>query len=209
MKTDNAYTRINHLVGLAPIVLFLSSYVPLFVLIIVRQTLSNLEYLSWGGINEESIVCMIRHFGMSIVCFIMTFLGLIGTWLVLDNLNERVKSGHTFKIEELSSMNDEPLAYIATYIIPLLFDDYNNLTDFLTIICIFYIVYRLYIRSKLILVNPILSLKYSIYNVKYIDGDIPRQGILISNNNDILEDDQVKMYNIGHQLFFGYKRQKI
>lgn len=206
MKTKRASTRINRLVGLAPIVLFLSSYVPLFVLIIVRQTLSNLEYLTWGGITMESIVCMIRHFGMSVVCLILTFFGLIGAWLVFDNLNRRVESGHTFKIEELSSMNDEPLAYIATYIIPLLFGDYNSLTDSLTTICIFYIVYRLYIRSKLILVNPILSLKYSIYNVKFKDGDIPRQGILISSNNDILEYDQVKMYNVGHQLFFGYKR---
>ena len=206
MKTKRASTRINRLVGLAPIVLFLSSYVPLFVLIIVRQTLSNLEYLTWGGITAESIVCMIRHFGLSVICLIMTFFGLIGTWLVFDNLNRRVESGHTFKIEELSSMNDEPLAYIATYIIPLLFGDYNSLTDCLTTICIFYIVYRLYIRSKLILVNPILSLKFSIYNVKFKDGDIPRQGILISSNNDILEYDQVKMYNVGHQLFFGYKR---
>ena len=206
MKTKRASTRINRLVGLAPIVLFLSSYVPLFVLIIVRQTLSNLEYLTWGGITVESIVCMIRYFGMSVVCLIMTFFGLIGTWLVFDNLNRRVESGHIFKIEELSSMNDEPLAYIATYIIPLSFGDYNNLTDCLTVICVFYIVYRLYIRSKLILVNPILSLRYSIYNVKFKDGDIPRQGILISSNNDILEYDQVKMYNVGHQLFFGYKR---
>ena len=206
MKTKRASTRINRLVGLAPIVLFLSSYVPLFVLIIVRQTLSNLEYLTWGGITVESIVCMIRYFGMSVVCLIMTFFGLIGTWLVFDNLNRRVESGHIFKIEELSSMNDEPLAYIATYIIPLSFGDYNNLTDCLTVICVFYIVYRLYIRSKLILVNPILSLRYSIYNVKFKDGDIPRQGILISSNNDILENDQVKMYNVGHQLFFGYKR---
>ena len=206
MKTKRASTRINRLVGLAPIVLFLSSYVPLFVLIIVRQTLSNLEYLTWGGITVESIVCMIRYFGMSVVCLIMTFFGLIGTWLVFDNLNRRVESGHIFKIEELSSMNDEPLAYIATYIIPLSFGDYNNLTDCLTVICVFYIVYRLYIRSKLILVNPILSLKYSIYDVKFKDGDIPRQGILISSDNDILENDQVKMYNVGHQLFFGYKR---
>ncbi len=206
MKTKRASTRINRLVGLAPIVLFLSSYVPLFVLIIVRQTLSNLEYLTWGGITMESIVCMIRHFGMSVVCLILTFFGLIGTWLVFDNLNRRVESGHTFKIEELSSMNDEPLAYIATYIIPLLFGDYNNLTDSFTVICVFYIVYSLYVRSKLILVNPILSLRYSIYNVKFKDGDIPRQGILISSDNDILENDQVKMYNVGHQLFFGYKR---
>lgn len=209
MKTKRASTRINRLAGLAPIVLFLSSYIPLFVLIIVRQTLSNLEYLTWGGITVESIVCMIRYFGMSVVCLIMTFFGLIGTWLVFENIKKRVENGHSFKINEISSMNDEPLSYIATYIIPLLFGDYNNIIDCVTIICVFYIIYRLYVRSKLILVNPILSLRYSIYCVKYIDGDVQRQGILISCDNDILENDHVKMYNVGHQLFYGYRRKKI
>ena len=153
METKKAATRINRLVGLAPIVLFLTSYVPLFVLIILRQILSNLEYLSWGGINEESIICMIKYFGISILCFVLTLFGLIGTKFVFSNLDKRVENGHTLRIDEVSNMNDEPLAYIATYIIPLLFENYSDLSDCLTIICIFYMVYRLYIRSKLILVN--------------------------------------------------------
>lgn len=209
MNSTKAYTRINSWIGLAPTVLFLTSYVPLFVLIIIRQTHSNFDYLSWGGINSDSFVCMIKHFGMSIICFVMTIFGLIGTWLVFKNLNKRVENGYTFKIEEISSMNDEPLIYIATYIIPLLAVDYNSPIDCLSIICIFLIIYILYIHSKLILVNPILSLKYSIYTVRYKDGNIPRQGILISFDNDILEYDQVKIYNVGHQLFYGYKKRNI
>ena len=133
--------------------------------------------------------------------------GAIGTIFVFKNLRRRVESGHTYRITEVSSMNDEPLAYIATYIIPIVFGNYSSPIDCVTIVLLFYVVYRLYIRSKLILVNPILSLlKYSIYSVRYMDGDIPRQGILISRNNDILENDQAKMYNVGHQLFYGYKR---
>lgn len=103
-------------------------------------------------------------------------------------------------------MNDEPLAYVATYIIPIMFEDYSNITDCITIIGIFYVVYRLYIRSKLILVNPLLSLKYSIYNIRFIDGEISRQGILISKDCCIEEDDFAKIYNVGYQLYFGYKR---
>jgi hypothetical protein len=209
MRVNKASTRINNLIGLAPLMLFLSSYVPLFVLIITRQILSNIDYLSWGGIKVESILCMIQHFGMSIICLGLTILGLIGSWFVFENIKKRVENGHSFKINEISSMNDEPLSYIATYIIPLLFGDYNNIIDCVTIICVFYIVYRLYVRSKLILVNPILSLRYSIYCVKYIDGVVQRQGILISCDNDILENDHVKMYNVGHQLFYGYRRKKI
>ena len=103
-------------------------------------------------------------------------------------------------------MNDEPLAYVATYIVPIMFNDYSNLADNITVLCIFYIVYKLYVRSKLILVNPILSMKYSIFNIKYKDGDVSRQGILISRDNFIEENDTAKLYNVGYQLYYGYKR---
>ena len=42
-----------------------------------------------------------------------------------------------------------------------------------------------------------------------MDGEVQRQGILISQDNDILENDQAKMYNVGHQLFYGYKQNRI
>ena len=201
-----AYTKVNSMIGMAPLVLFLSSYVPLFAIILVRQCLSNYEYLNWGGLNIDALFCMLRYFGMSIFCFILILFGLIGTSLTLKHVEEKVENGNSVKITEISSMNDEPLAYVATYIIPIMFEDYSNLPDCITIVGIFYVVYRLYIRSKLILVNPLLSLKYSIYNIKFFDGKISRQGILISKDCCIEEDDCAKIYNVGYQLYFGYKR---
>ena len=206
MRNKKAYSQINQLVGLAPLVLFLSSYMPLFVLIIVRQLINNLDYLSWSGLSIDTLLCMIKYFGMSIMCTILIIVGLLGTYWVFKNLEHKVENGHTYTIKELSSMNDEPLAYIATYIIPIMFENYTSLTDCLTVACIFYVIYRLYIRSKLLLVNPMLSLRYSIYHIKYVDGDIERQGILISKCNEIIEGEQVKIYNVGLQLFYGYKR---
>lgn len=206
MKPMKAYTHINRMVGLAPLVLFLSSYLPLFLIIIIRQMITNAEFLEWGGFNIEAIICMVRNFGMSIFCFLLSIFGSIGTYLLFNNLNHNVENGQIYKLVESSSINDEPLAYMATYIIPLMFEDYGNIVDFITVILIFYIVYRLYVRSRLLLVNPILNLKFSIYNIKYEDNDIIRQGLLITKSKDILEGDFVKIYNVGHQLFYGYKR---
>ena len=87
-----------------------------------------------------------------------------------------------------------------------MFNDYSNIADNITILCIFYVVYKLYIRSKLILVNPMLSMKYSIFNIKYDDDPVSRQGILISKDKFIEENDRVKIYNVGYQLYYGYKR---
>ena len=71
---------------------------------------------------------------------------------------------------------------------------------------LFFIVYRLFVSSKLLLVNPILGLKFSIYSFTFMDGSIQRQGIVITKNKDIQEGDQVQIYNIGYQLYFGNKR---
>lgn len=204
MTNNIGHTRDNGFVGLAPLVLFLSSYMPLFVLIIVRQCLSNVAYMHWEGFCFESICNLTKYFGVSILCAFFLVFGLYGTYRTFKRLDEKVDNGNVVKIKEVTSINDEPLAYMATYIIPILFQNYSNLTDVLTLIVVFYVVYRLYIRSKLILVNPILNLKYSIYNIKFMDGDIERQGILISKDKSIYEDDRAKIYNVGYQLFYGY-----
>ena len=41
-------------------------------------------------------------------------------------------NGNNSKVIEVSSMNDEALGYMATYVIPLLYQDYSNLIDFCT-----------------------------------------------------------------------------
>ena len=51
-----------------------------------------------------------------------------------------------------------------------------------------------------------LSMKYSIFNIKYDDDTVSRQGILISKDKYIEENDRVKIYNVGYQLYYGYKR---
>lgn len=206
MKKVNSHTKINSMIGMAPLVLFLSSYMPLFLLIAVRQLISNAEFLIWGGLHLESILNMLNYFGMTIICIFLASYGLWGTYVTFKTLDEKVENGIIVKIKEISSMNDEPLAYIATYIIPIMFNDYSNFADNISILFIFYVVYKLYIRSKLILVNPILSMKYPIFNIRFNDGTISRQGVLISKEKYIEEDDTVKIYNIGYQLYFGYKR---
>ena len=193
-----AHTKINSMIGMTPLVLFLSSYMPLFLLIAIRQIISNPNVITWEGDY--------MNYGMAIICISLALYGLWGTYVTFKHIGEKVENGNIVKITEISSMNDEPLAYVATYIIPIMFNDYSNIADNITILCIFYVVYKLYIRSKLILVNPMLSMKYSIFNIKYDDNTVSRQGILISKDKFIEENDRVKIYKVGYQLYYGYKR---
>lgn len=201
-----AHTKINSMIGMTPLVLFLSSYMPLFLLIAIRQIISNSNVVTWKGDYMHLVLILLKNYGMAIICISLALYGLWGTYVTFKHIGEKMENGNIVKITEISSMNDEPLAYVATYIIPIMFNDYSNIADNITILCIFYVVYKLYIHSKLILVNPMLSMKYSIFNIKYDDDTVSRQGILISKDKFIEENDRVKIYNVGYQLYYGYKR---
>lgn len=198
--------KVNSLIGLAPLMLFLSSYIPLFGIIALRQIISNFDYLNWAGFSCSGIMLFVTHFGIASLCMVFIIVGSIGTYFVFELIKSDAPNGNNSKIIEVTSMNDEALGYLATYVIPLLYQDYSNLMDFCTMIVIFVIIYKLYVNSKLLLVNPMISFKYSIYSIKYHDGDIQRQAMLISPDKNILENDTVKLYNIGYQLFYGYNR---
>ena len=81
----------------------------------------------------NAFVNMIKFFGVSIICFCLALFGILGTYFTFRNLDDKIENGDNVKITEISSMNDEPLAYVATYIIPIMFNDYSNITNNITI----------------------------------------------------------------------------
>lgn len=86
---DMHRNRNNSFVGLSPLVLFLSSYIPLFGLIALRQFYNNLIYLNWSGFNKPAIICFLSKFGISVLCLIIIVFGLIGTYFfTLDLLKK-------------------------------------------------------------------------------------------------------------------------
>lgn len=149
---------------------------------------------------------MLSNFGVASLCIVLALFGVLGGWAVFYNLEKDVGNGTTITIQSISGGNDEVIAYLATYILPIASFDLNEIIDVASVSIFFFITYKLYSRSKLLLVNPILGLKYSIYSFTYMDQQIQRSGIVISRDYDIQEGDQVQIYNIGYQIYFGNKR---
>ena len=131
---DMHRNRNNSFVGLSPLVLFLSSYIPLFGLIALRQFYNNLIYLNWSGFNKPAIICFLSKFGISVLCLIIIVFGLIGTYFVFRFIEKDSSNGVTIEIKDISSLNDEPIAYLATYIVSIMFQDYSNIADVVTVL---------------------------------------------------------------------------
>jgi hypothetical protein len=69
---------VNSLHRVAQFALFVSSYFPLFLLIIIRQISENFEYLHWAGLSLVGIKVFFTKFSLSAI------LSIISIWGYLD-----------------------------------------------------------------------------------------------------------------------------
>jgi len=199
----NKKSNINNLHGIAQFALFVTSYFPLFVLIIIRQFSENSEFLNYGGFDWTSIKLFLSKFGLSAILSVISFFGLFGYWKTLGNIEEVAENGRPVKITDVKNKNSEAIGYIATYIIPFLFQSFSGWYESVSVMFLLGIIYPIYINSSLLLINPILSFRFSIYEIEYKDGDKEKNGLVISRDKYLQDEADIKIYEIGHKLYFA------
>ena len=200
--------RTNYLRTVPKLILFLTSYSPLFVCIIVRQLYYNRSFLHFAGFNKTGILCLLQKFGLSIFLGFLLALVILGTIIFIKKLRSISKNGNNVTVKSISNKNAESIGYIATYIIPFLFQSFDELGDIIPLLILLIIIYRIYVTSSLLLVNPVLNCRYSLFEMEYEEkGDI-KQGLMISPYRDIYESDNIKIFNIGYKLFYVNKINK-
>lgn len=200
--------RTNYLRTVPKLILFLTSYSPLFVCIIVRQLYYNRSFLHFAGFNKTGILCLLQKFGLSIFLGFLLALVILGTIIFIKKLRSISKNGNDVTVKSISNKNAESIGYIATYIIPFLFQSFDELGDIIPLLILLIIIYRIYVTSSLLLVNPVLNCRYSLFEMEYEEkGDI-KQGLMISPFRDIYESDNIKIFNIGYKLFYVNKINK-
>jgi len=196
-------SNINNLHGIAQFALFVTSYFPLFALIIIRQVSENSEFLHYCGFDWTSIKVFTSKFGLSAILSIVSIIGLFGYWKTLGNIEEVAENGRPVKIKDVKNKNSEAIGYIATYIIPFLFQSFSGWYECVSVLFLLGIIYRIYINSSLLLINPILSFRFSIYEIEYKDGDKEKNGLIISRDKYLQDEADIKIYEIGHKLYFA------
>lgn len=195
--------NINYLHNIAQFALFITSYFPLFALIIIRQVSENSDFLNFGGIERTTINLFFSKFGLSVILSVVSIIGLFGYWKTLGNIEEVAENGRPVKIRDVKNKNSEAIGYIATYIIPFLFQSFSGWYECLSVLFLLGIIYRIYINSSLLLINPILSFRFSIYEIEYKDGNKEKNGLIISRDKYLQDEADIKIYEIGHKLYFA------
>jgi hypothetical protein len=114
-----------------------------------------------------------------------------------------VSNGFPQIVKEVYNKKAETIGYIATYIIPFVFQTLNTSFEYIALLLFLGLIFSIYRDSVLLTINPVLCLFYSTYEVKYEENGIVKNGILIIDEYDLVEEDKVIMYKIGKMLYFG------
>lgn len=197
----------------ALLALFITSYIPLFATVIVKQINSNWEYLHWGGVNREAICVFLSNFGMSSVLTMLMIFGLFGLFVLLHNMKLNVANGQICKVVSISNRNSEAIGYIATYIVPFSASNFSDFFECGIFVVVMILIYSIYTKSNMILINPMLNiLHYSLLDVEYeIVGDDSKKvydALVITEIQDYKENVYYNLYKIGFKLYYGKEKRR-
>ena len=181
------------------ILLFCSSYIPLFIIIIVK--LINIRfstkfkyYFVTNPLNYELMVVLVV-FVFLILC------GLVGLHIVFNKSNH----GKTdINIKSVENKTDMVYSYFLPYIFSILplfdFESISNLSNIIVILILFYIMLVVYVNSDLYLLDPILIVRnYKYYKVTTENDDVII--VLSKVNLKMYERDVIKANFIDNNLY--------
>ena len=190
----------------AKLTLFLVSYIPLFLIMCFSQVYTYREYLNWGGLNLEALVTYLQFFGVASVLMALSFLGVLGVAFLIPNMRRRAESnGVLEKVVDIENKSNESISYLFTYIIPFVFQDLSSVVSVFSIGVLLVVTYLIYSNSSMVLINPVLSVWYSLYLVEYEDffNKQKRRGMVLSRNQFLEEGDMIKVKSMGYKLYYS------
>lgn len=190
--------------------LYVTSYIPLFLIVMMKQVRENWEFLHWSGMTKAGIGCFFSKFGMSCLLGLLSVVGVIGICILIHNLKANLHNGRIVTVLKISNRNSEAIGYIATYIVPFMASDFSSLFECGMFVIVMGLIYTIYTNSNMILINPLLNIWFSLLEVEYkIVGDKADEvhdALIITDTNDFKEKVNYDIYQIGFKLFYGKER---
>lgn len=168
-------------------ILFISSYIPLFLILAINNLIEFYENINEGRSNEIQFIIIV---GM---CILM-----IVSYLLLKIIFHTGKgNGDNIEIKKISKSNESILEYLFAYMVPFVLINTSDLKEIITFILLFVFVGIICVENELIYINPTLYLMgYNIYT--FNNGDI-----LISRKNrtEIIRKCRLNCVNLCNKVY--------
>ncbi len=160
--------------------LYILSLAILFVFIIILSVQLPNDYSKyqcfqcWKALLSRNI--------LPIIC--MLLLAYCSLAYYIFNIDLKGSENIPFKIQEIEDINYEHLIFLATYVIPLISFDLENLRQIIILILLLVIMGAIYVKTNLFYANPSLALLgFKIYKVEgNFKGNVNKTITVISKN---------------------------
>ncbi|GAN32809.1 MAG: hypothetical protein DYG83_01170 [Candidatus Brocadia sp. AMX2] len=148
------------------IVIFLSSYSPLALILIVKDF----------DLNSYPFKHPYFAFGVLIIAI----LSVVALFFVIKN----IKSGFHIKIEKISNCSNELINYTIPYIVSFLGLDLSRLHDIAAFSIFMILLCLLTIKTQSLFINPILAVwGYGLYDIQFTENNVLKNGIFLSKHD--------------------------
>lgn len=159
------------------ILLFLSSYFPLFLIFTIQN------YKKFG--NKALVPVVI---GTTSLIGISIFM----RWV-------RGSADRREVVVSVQRKDSEVMSYIVTYIIPFIGIDLSSFANLFSLLLFFIMLMIIYINTNLIHINPMLNMVgYHVYEIENSSGEIQT---IISRKSRLVNKDKLRLVMIGDNLF--------
>ncbi len=187
--------------------LFCLSYLPLFCLLMVKIIIDNKDYLVYDGFTIKGLIIFAKKFSFFFSLLILCLYAYIGTKITLSKIQSARASAYPVNVNSIKPKNEESLSYLITYVIPLLTTNFTGIFEIISFIVLFVIYFKLYSSSSLIIINPILNMKYGLYELDYKINSTNveiKNALIISQRKWIDEGDELELIKLNHRIYFAF-----
>jgi hypothetical protein len=189
--------------------MFCLSYLPLFLLISLRIIFAKYDKLNYTDPSWWSINTFLIEFGFVVVLIILSLYSILGTYLTFKNIKRNLSNADPIIVNSVEPKNEESLSYLATYVIPLVSSEKFGPYEYVLFGILFFMYYKLYSSSSMILINPVLNVKYGLFSIEYFNTQKPeemRKALIIFNHKWIDEGEKIYVTKLSHRLYFAHKK---
>lgn len=182
------------------ILLYLSSYVPLYLILIVKNMILKLELKEWN-IKEIKYFNTIDDY-ILVILTLLTIISLIYIKYSLKSIKKYQKNRYeTTRINNASS--DSILNYISIYILTFIDFNLNSLSNIITLVFIMILLGIISIKYDDLYINPtLLFWNYKIYNISINKNGKETEKIVLIRGN-IYKNTKLEIYESNKQYTFA------